>query len=73
MAGLGAISVLYLSNIGVGVVEFIPDNLPVVGNLDEAIATLLLIRVFAHFGINLSGRPPANRREHDGGLNGLQP
>jgi hypothetical protein len=44
-AWLGAIfCVLYLFNFGWGWFELIPDNFPVVGNLDEAGATLLLVR-----------------------------
>ena len=50
---LGAISALYLLNIGVGVFEFVPDNLPLVGNLDEATATFLLLNCLAYFGINI--------------------
>jgi uncharacterized membrane protein YkvA (DUF1232 family) len=34
----------YLLNPGMGVLEFIPDALPMVGNLDEAGATALLIQ-----------------------------
>lgn len=36
---LGAI---YMLNPTAGVLEFIPDNLPFVGNLDEGVATTLL-------------------------------
>ena len=42
-AVFGLLAALYLLNIGAGVVEFIPDNMPVVGNFDEAGATGLLI------------------------------
>lgn len=61
MIGLGVASTLYLSNIGVGIVEFIPDNLPVVGNIDEAIATLILLKVLAYFGIASGATPLGNR------------
>ena len=37
---LGVISLFYLLNIGVGVIELIPDNIPFVGNLDEGGATI---------------------------------
>ena len=40
------ICIIYIINPGAGVFEFIPDNLPFVGNLDEAAATLLLVRCF---------------------------
>ena len=33
---------VYLLNPGAGVIEFIPDNLPIVGNLDEGVAGLLI-------------------------------
>lgn len=39
-----AFCVLYLSNIDMGVIEALPDNLPFVGNLDEAGLTVLLVR-----------------------------
>lgn len=69
MAGLGAFSAFYLANPGMGVFDFIPDNLPFIGNFDEAIASLLLLRVLAYFGINLVGlggkTPPAQGRVID--------
>lgn len=37
------ISVVYLLNLTMGIFE-IPDNLPIVGNLDEAAASLLLFQ-----------------------------
>lgn len=39
---LVVIGMLYLSNIGAGVIEFIPDNIPIVGNLDEGVAGSLI-------------------------------
>ncbi|MFM2309570.1 MAG: hypothetical protein RLY87_1692 [Chloroflexota bacterium] len=36
-------SVIYIINPTAGFLEFIPDNLPLIGNLDEAGATALLI------------------------------
>ncbi|MGF1678209.1 MAG: hypothetical protein ACFCUX_03330 [Candidatus Methylacidiphilales bacterium] len=36
-------SVMYLLNPGAGWIEFIPDNIPVIGNLDEAAFTAMLI------------------------------
>ena len=50
---VGLTSLLYLLNIGVGVIELIPDNIPIVGNLDEATATILLINYLRYLGINL--------------------
>lgn len=50
---IGLLSAAYLANIGAGVIELIPDNFPVIGNLDEAGATLLLLNSLAYFGLNL--------------------
>ncbi len=65
---LGLLSAAYLANIGAGVIELIPDNFPVIGNLDEAGATLLLLNCLSYFGINLGkiiSRPPnADRRKN---------
>ena len=36
-------SVIYLSNLSFGALEFIPDNIPVFGNIDEAGVTMLLM------------------------------
>jgi len=54
MTALGGLSALYLLNPGAGVIDLIPDNLPIIGNLDEAAATALLISVFAYFGLDIS-------------------
>ena len=50
----GIISLLYLINPGMGVFELIPDNLPIIGNLDEAGAAVLLIAALKYFGIDLT-------------------
>ena len=54
MGCLGVVAVLYLINPGAGVFEILPDNLPLIGNLDEALATALLIAVLREFGIDVS-------------------
>lgn len=51
---LGIISVLYVLNITFGVVEFLPDNLPFVGNIDEALVTAILVSVLQYFNINVT-------------------
>lgn len=51
---LGGISAVYLVNPTAGFLEFIPDNIPFLGNLDEAGAMLLLINCLRHFGVDLS-------------------
>ena len=51
---MGIISLLYLSNIGVGVIEAIPDNIPFVGNLDEGAAAALFLMCLRYFGFDLT-------------------
>lgn len=55
VAILGAVSLVYLLNPTLGVFELIPDNFPVVGNLDEATATAVLLASLAHFGLDFRG------------------
>lgn len=54
MLGLGAIAVIYLLNPTLGLIEFIPDAFPIIGNIDEATATLILINVLKYYGIDLT-------------------
>ena len=39
---LGVIAVLYLLNPTAGIIELIPDNLPLIGNLDESRCYIIL-------------------------------
>jgi len=48
---VGIISVLYLLNFTFGFVEFLPDALPIVGNLDEVVMTGILIYVLNYFNL----------------------
>ncbi len=50
---VGLISVIYLLNPGAGIIEIIPDNIPLIGNLDEAGAIALLLMCLKYFGIEL--------------------
>lgn len=59
---LGLLAVLYLLNPGAGIFEIIPDNLPLVGNLDEAAAVALLLLCLRYYGIEL---PDIFRREKE--------
>jgi hypothetical protein len=52
--GLGLISVIYLLNPGAGIFELIPDNLPLIGNLDETAAAALLLGCLRYCGIDLT-------------------
>jgi len=53
-------SVVYIINPTFGVFEFIPDNWPLIGNLDEAGATALLIWAINEWRKQRDGRivPP---------------
>ena len=50
---VGLLSTLYILNPTAGVFELIPDNLPLIGNLDEAAAVALLLMCLKYFGIDL--------------------
>jgi hypothetical protein len=50
---IGLLSGIYLVNPGFGIFEFIPDNVPFVGNLDEGMASFLLLSSLAYFGIDI--------------------
>lgn len=52
---VGALGAVYLLNPTAGIVELIPDNFPVIGNLDEAAAMMLVISALAYFGVDLGG------------------
>ena len=67
---LGALSLIYIINPGAGIIELIPDNIPIVGNLDEAAATVLLLNCLAYFGLDLTtllgrkSRDPVNEAKN---------
>jgi uncharacterized membrane protein YkvA (DUF1232 family) len=46
---MGALGLLYILNPGAGFIEFIPDNLPIIGNLDEGVAIMLLWAALVEF------------------------
>lgn len=48
---VGGICLVYLINPTAGVLELIPDNLPIVGNLDEAAAMTGLLASLASIGL----------------------
>ncbi|MBN2714041.1 MAG: DUF1232 domain-containing protein [Planctomycetes bacterium] len=52
--GLGALSFIYLLNPTFGLFELIPDNTPLVGNLDEAGAVILLMNCLRYYGIDIT-------------------
>jgi hypothetical protein len=62
---LGVLAALYLLNPTFGVFELIPDAIPIIGNLDEAGATLILLSVFRYYGFDLErlfGKRPSQHR-----------
>lgn len=50
---LGIIGLIYILNPTAGFFELIPDNLPFIGNLDEAGAIMLILGALRYFGIDL--------------------
>lgn len=50
----GIIGFIYLLNPTAGVFEVIPDALPIIGNLDEAAATILVLGALRALGIDLT-------------------
>lgn len=52
--GAAILAIIYIINPTAGFVEFIPDNFPIIGNLDEAGAVLIIISAFRYFGIELA-------------------
>lgn len=54
IALIGVFAFLYLLNPTFGVFEFLPDNLPLVGNIDDATATMVLLGALRYFGWDLT-------------------
>ncbi len=50
---LGFLLLIYLLNPTAGFFELIPDNIPLIGNLDEAAAMTLLLMCLRYFGYDL--------------------
>lgn len=59
---IGLLSALYIINPTAGLFEIIPDNIPFIGNLDEAAAVALLLMCLKYFGIDL---PNIFRKDDD--------
>lgn len=58
--GLAAVALIYLMYPSWGLFELIPDAIPIIGNLDEAGAILILVNTLAYYGIDVTrlyGRP----------------
>jgi len=54
VATAGVIALVYLLNPGMGMFELIPDNFPIIGNLDEAAAAALLFAALRYFGFDIT-------------------
>ncbi len=54
VALVGLLSALYLANPTLGVFELLPDNIPLVGNVDEATASMVLLGALRYFGHDLT-------------------
>jgi uncharacterized membrane protein YkvA (DUF1232 family) len=52
--GAAILAIIYIINPTAGFVEFIPDNFPIIGNLDEAGAVLIIVSAFKYFGVELA-------------------
>ena len=52
---LGMLCLTYLINPTLGFWELIPDNLPIIGNFDEGVATVGLLAALRNMGIDLFG------------------
>ena len=59
---LGLLSFIYLLNPTAGFFELIPDNIPLIGNLDEAAAMTLLLMCLRYFGHDLPNIFNRNRQ-----------
>ena len=51
---VGLLALVYLANPTAGIIELIPDNIPLIGNLDEVGATAILFACLAYFGIDVT-------------------
>ena len=66
----GIVALIYLLNPTMGLFELIPDNLPIIGNLDEAAATAIVLYSLKYYGIDifswvdLARRGPRRRNEN---------
>lgn len=64
VAGVGLLCAGYILNPTAGA-DIIPDFMPVVGNLDEATAVVMLLACLRHFGVNLDFLLGAARNRKD--------
>lgn len=48
---IAVLCVIYIVNPTAGILEFLPDNIPIIGNLDEATATAGLLYALSELGV----------------------
>jgi hypothetical protein len=48
-----ALGAVYVINPGAGIIELLPDNLPIIGNLDEAAILFLMFGAMRYLGMRL--------------------
>ncbi len=65
IGALAAFSALYLINPTAGFFEFIPDNIPFLGNVDEFTAAMLLLNSLKYFGFDLMGMFTGEKDKED--------
>jgi glycine/D-amino acid oxidase-like deaminating enzyme len=51
---IGLLSLIYMLNPGFGLFEFIPDNFPLIGHLDESTANFFFFSALSYFGLDLT-------------------
>jgi len=54
------IGLVYILNPTAGILEFIPDNIPLIGNLDEGVAFMFIIAGLVEFFEGKKNRKPAD-------------
>ena len=62
---LGLFSAVFLLNPGFGALFEIPDNIPIIGNLDEAAAAAILISCLAYFGVDIGSIFGRKKKQED--------
>jgi uncharacterized membrane protein YkvA (DUF1232 family) len=65
----GVAGVAYLLNLTPGMFEFIPDNIPFIGSLDEAAASAMVLYAMRHFGFDMFSLVDKLRANHHNNRN----
>jgi hypothetical protein len=54
IAIIGLISAVYLLNFSFGITELLPDNIPLIGHIDEGLAMFFFYSSLSYFGITIT-------------------